>query len=97
MKHSVNQQNYYLGGYITISDAEGTVLASGGTWFSGTIASKNSNYHELSFDLNRGAATTRLWNTDFSDLVIKYRITEIHFDDGTVKEYSQTDVIVNKP
>ncbi len=87
----------YLEGYITISDAEGTVLASGGNWFSGAISAKNSNYHELSFDLDRSAATTRLWNTDFSDLVIKYRITEIHFDDGTVKEYTGKDIIVNKP
>lgn len=86
----------YLEGYITITDAEGTVLASGGTWFSGVISAKNSNYHELSFDLDRGASTTRLWNTDFSDLVIKYRITEIHFDDGTVKEYRGKDIIVNK-
>ncbi len=87
----------YLEGYITISDADGTVLASGGTWFSGVISAKNSNYHELSLELDRGAATTRIWNTDFSDLVIKYRITEIHFDDGTVKEYTGKDVIVNKP
>lgn len=85
----------YLEGYITISDAEGTVLASGGNWFNGAIASKNSNYFELSLNLDRSAATTRIWNSDFSDLVIKYRITEIHFDDGTVKEYTSKDVIVN--
>ena len=84
-------------GYITICDAEGTVLASGGNWFSGVISARNSNYHELSFDLDRSAATTRLWNTDLSDLVIKFRITEIHFDDGTVKEYRGKDVVVNKP
>lgn len=86
----------YLEGYITISDADGTVLASGGTWFSGAISAKNSNYHELSLELDRSTATARIWNTDFSDLVIKYRITEIHFDDGTVKEYTGKDVIVNK-
>lgn len=86
----------YMEGYITISDVEGTVLASGTTWFSGVIASKNSNYHELSLELNRSVATTRLWNTDCSDLVIKYRITEIHFEDGTVKEYRGEDAIVNK-
>ena len=87
----------YLEGYITISDAEGTVLASGGTWFSGAISAKNSNYHELSLELDLSTATAQIWNTDFSDLVIKYRITEIHFDDGTVKEYTGKDVIVNKP
>lgn len=86
----------YLEGYITISDAEGTVLANGSTWFRGVIDSKNTNYFELSLDLDRSAATTRIWNTDFSDLVIKYRITEIHFDDGTIKEYQTKDVIVNK-
>ena len=91
-RHNAN----YLEGYITISDAEGTVLASGLTWFRGVISAKNSNYHELSFELNRSTATTLLWNTDFSDLVIKYRITEIRFDDGTVKEYTGKDVIVNK-
>lgn len=87
----------YLEGYITISDVEGTVLASGGTWFSGAISAKNSNYHELSLELDRSTATAQIWNTDFSDLVIRYRITEIHFDDGTVKEYTGKDVIVNKP
>ena len=92
-KHNAN----YLEGYITVSDTEGTVLASGGTWFSGAISAKNSNYHELSFDLDRSASTTQLWNTDFSDLVIKYRITKILFDDGTEKEYTGEDVIVNKP
>ena len=86
----------YLEGYITISDKDGTVLASGGTWFSGMIASKNSNYHELSLELDLSTATAQIWNTDFSDLVIKYRITEIHFDDGTVKEYTGKDIIVNK-
>lgn len=86
----------YLKGYVTISDAEGTVLASGNAWFSGVIASGNSNYHELSLELNRSAATNRIWNTDFSDLVIKYRITEVHFDDGTIKEYRGKDVVVNK-
>lgn len=93
---SVHDANY-LKGYITISDAEGTVLASGSTWFQGDIASRNENYHELSLDLNRSAASVRIWNNDFSDLVIKYRITEIHFDDGTVKEYQGKDVVVNKP
>ncbi len=72
------------------------VSASGGTWFSGVIASRNSNYHELSLELDRSTATDHIWNTDFSDLVIKYRITEINFDDGTVKEYTGKDVIVNK-
>lgn len=92
---SIHNANY-LKGYITISDAEGTVLASGGTWFSGAIASRNSNYHELSLELDRTAAIEKIWNTDFSDLVITYRITEIHFDDGTVKEYRGKDVIVNR-
>lgn len=91
-RHNAN----YLGGYITISDEDGTVLASGSTWFSGTIASKNSNYHELSLDLDRSASTVQLWNADFSDLIIKYRITEIHFNDGTTREYTGKDVIVNK-
>lgn len=95
MNESGHNANY-LEGYITISDAEGTVLASGGTWFSGVIASKNSNYHELSLDLERDAATVQIWNSDFSELVITYRITEIHFDDGTVKEYTGKDVVVNK-
>lgn len=87
----------YLEGYITISDTEGNVLASGGVWFSGMISSRNSNYHELSLELNRTSATAQIWNTDFSDLVIKFRITAIHFDDGTVKEYRGKDAIVNKP
>lgn len=91
-RHNAN----YLEGYITISDADGTVLASGGTWFRGAISAKNSNYHELSLELDRSTATAQIWNTDFSDLVIKYRITEIRFDDGTVKEYTGKDVIVNK-
>lgn len=95
INESVHNANY-LEGYITISDTEGTVLASGSTWFSGAIASRNSNYHELSLELDRSTATDKIWNTNFTDLVIKYRITEIHFDDGTVKEYTGKDVIVNK-
>ena len=86
----------YLEGYITISDAEGTILASGGTWFSGVIASQNKNYHELQLDLGRDGAGVRIWNADFTELIITYRVTEIHFDDGTVKEYSGKDIVVNK-
>ena len=74
-------------GYISISDAEGTVLASGGAWFRGMIVSNNVNYYELSLDLERDAAGVRIWNSDFSDLIISYRITEIHFDNGMIKEY----------
>ena len=92
-RHNAN----YLEGYITISDAEGTVLANGSTWFRGVIASKNTNYFELSLDLERDAAGVQIWNSDFSNLVITYRITEIHFNDGTKKEYTEKDVIVNKP
>ena len=80
-KHDAN----YLKGYITISDAEGTVLASGSAWFKGDISSQNKNYHELSLDFDRGGVGERIWNADLSDLVITFRITEIHFDDGTEK------------
>lgn len=87
----------YLEGYITVSDTEGNVLASATTWVSGVIASKNKNYYEISFDLERNGVGTRIWNTAFSDLVITYRITEIHFEDGTIREYTGKDVVVNKP
>lgn len=74
---SFHNANYFEG-YITISDKDGTVLASAGTWFSGVIASKKSNYQELSLVLDRSTATAQIRNTDFSNLVIKYRITEIY-------------------
>lgn len=86
----------YLEGYITISDTDGTVLANGSTWFSGVIASKNKNYHELTLELERDGAGVRIWNADFTELIITYRITEIRFDDGTVKEYTGKDVVVNR-
>lgn len=92
---SIHNANY-LEGYITISDEEGTVLVSGSTWFEGVIVSQNKNYHELSLNLERDSASISVWNSDFSELIITYRITEIHFNDGTVKEYTGKDVIVNK-
>lgn len=95
----INNSKYnanYLKGYITISDAEGTVLASGSAWFTGVIASQNKNYHELDLDFDRGGVGERIWNADLSDLVVTFRITEIRFENGTQKEYSEKDVVVNK-
>ena len=86
----------YLEGYITISDKEGTLLASGSTWFQGAIVSNSKNYFDLSLKLKRSASTVEIWNSNFSDLVITYRITSIQFDDGTIKEYSGKDIVVSK-
>ena len=91
-RHNAN----YLEGYITISDTDGTVLANGSTWFSGVIAAHNKNYHELTLDLDRDGAGVRIWNADFTELIITYRITEIRFEDGTAKKYTGKDVVVNR-
>ena len=100
-KFNINNESVhdakYLEGYITISDTQGTVLATGTTWFSGVIASQNKNYHEVSFDFKRDGVGVEIWNADISELIITYRITEIHFDAGTIKEYKGKDIIVNKP
>lgn len=91
-KHNAN----YLKGFITISDSEGNILADGTCWFNGTIAARNTNYFEMSLELDSGGASSEIWDSDISDLIIKYRIIEIRFEDGTTKMYTGKDVIVNK-
>ena len=86
----------YLEGTMTIKDSNGNVLSSGDVWFSGDIKSKSTSYFDLSWRMNRNDNAVQMWNTDFSKLVITYRITEIHFEGGTIKEYTGEDVIVNK-
>ena len=78
----------YLEAAITISDKEGNLLASGNTWYRGTIASEQTKYFDITLDFDRDTKGVYIWNSDFSDLVVTYQITKIEFDNGRVKEYT---------
>lgn len=86
----------YLEGTMTIKDTDDNVLSSGTVWFSGEIDAKSTSYFDLSWEMKRTVDATQIWNTDYAELVIMYKITEIHFDDWTIKEYIGKEVVVNK-
>ena len=85
----------YLQGTMNIKDASGNLLSNGQAWFRGAITAKDTSYFDLSWSMSRNNDAVAVWNSDFSELVITYKITEIHFENGKVKEYRGPELVVN--
>ena len=84
-------------GYMTVKNSSGETLLSGDAYFSGTFMSKASTKWDLEFRKNRNDDAVELWNLDFNEMTVYFRITEITFESGRVKSYKNRDDKVSRP
>ena len=84
----------YVEGYLTVKDRDGNVLTSGTADFSGEMHAESTSGWDLTWRMNRRADSETVWNTEYEDLEIFFRITEIRFEDGTHRTYDGADLPV---
>lgn len=89
-RHNLNA----LHGYFIIKDADGNVLSKGAVDFTGKIKGKVENQWELTWKMGRTDGSVEVWNSDFEDLEILFRITKADFENGKTRSYDSEDIVV---
>lgn len=79
-----------LSGIMDINNADGKTLATSTINLSGELESKKTGTWDVQVKVDKGNNAVEIWNSDFSELEITFRIREITFEDGTQKKYDNT-------
>lgn len=79
-----------LSGIMDINNANGKTLATSTIYLSGELGSKETGTWDVQVKVDKGNNAVEIWNTDFSELEITFRISDITFEDGTQKRYDNT-------
>ena len=79
-----------IGGTMEIFNKDGESLAVSNVELQGKLKGDSTERWNMRLQVNKGDAARELWNSDLTELVIKFRIKKIHFADGTYKNYSNT-------
>ena len=86
-----------LSGTMDINNANGKTLATTTINLSGELAAGEKGTWNVQVNVDKGDKAVEIWNSDFSELEITFRIREITFEDGTEKRYNDTkSVVVHK-
>lgn len=86
-----------LSGTMDINNANGKTLATTTINLSGELAAGEKGTWNIQVNVDKGDKAKEIWNSDFFELEITFRIREITFEDGTEKRYNDTkNEIVHK-
>ena len=84
-------------GNLEIVNKEGRILSSSPLEMHCDIEGKAENTCNVKLNISKGNAARELWNSELSDLIIKFNIKTIYFKDGTNKNYSNPKKITVYP
>ena len=87
--------NYFCG-YMTIKNKDGRVLTQGDIKLSCSVAPEGEYAGAIRWQMTNDDEAVELWNMDYSELEILFRITRIDFENGTVKTYENTDKVIKR-
>ena len=79
-----------LSGNMDINNSNGTTLATTTINLSGELAAGKKGTWNVQVNVAKGDKAVEIWNSDLSELEITFKITEITFEDGTRKRYTDT-------
>ncbi len=85
-----------LTGYMTIKDGDGNTLSNGEVNLDGNMLSRAETNWNMRWRMQRDKDSAEIWNSDYEELVILFRITYIYFADGTSRYYDSEDVTVKE-
>lgn len=86
-----------LSGTMDINNSKGKTLATTTINLSGDLESGEKGTWNVQVNVDKGDNAKEIWNSDFSELEITFRIREITFENGTEKRYNDTkNEIVHK-
>lgn len=78
-------------GYMTVRDVSNSTLLQSDVSLTGALSANSSLSWTVSTYLVRtNSNAVTLWNSDYQELNIYFRITEISFEDGKYKQFSDT-------
>ena len=75
---------------MDINNSNGKTLATTTIYLSGELAAGEKGTWNVEVNVAKGDKAVEIWNSDFSELEITFKITEIKFEDGTTKRYADT-------
>ena len=75
---------------MDINNSNGKTLATTTIYLSGELAAGEKGTWNVEVNVAKGDKAVEIWNSDFSELEITFKITSITFEDGTTKRYSDT-------
>lgn len=79
-----------LSGTMDINNSNGKTLATTTINLTGELAAGEKGTWNVQVNVDRGDNAVEIWNSDFSELEITFRIREITFENGTEKRYNDT-------
>lgn len=79
-----------LTGNMDINNSNGKTLSTTKIYLSGELAAGEKGTWNVEVNVAKGDKAVEIWNSDFSELEITFKITDITFEDGTTKRYSDT-------
>ncbi len=88
--HKITQ----LHGYMDINNISGNTLSTSHIELKGSLDAGAKGTWTVQLNVPKGDRAREIWNTDFSDLQITFRITDISFVGGTYKTYADTKNII---
>ena len=86
-----------LKGYMTIKNSSNSTLLQSDVSLTGALSSNNSlSWTVKTYLMKSNPNAIALWNSDYQELNIYFRISEIYFEDGKYKQFSDSkDIIVH--
>lgn len=79
-----------LSGTMDINNSNGKTLATTTINLSGELEAGKKGTWNVQVNVDKGDNAVEIWNSDFSELEITFRIREITFENGTDKRYNNT-------
>lgn len=79
-----------IGGTMEIFNSNGESLAVSNMELQGKLKSNSTEHWDMRLQVDKSDAARELWDSDLSELKITFRIKKIRFEDGTYKNYSNT-------
>ena len=79
-----------LSGTMDINNSNGKTLATTTINLTGELEAGKKGTWNVQVNVDKGDNAVEIWNSDFSELEITFRIREIIFENGTEKRYNDT-------
>ncbi len=91
---TVNNSSPYstisIDGNMDINNKYGKTLSSSTVTLNGKLEAGKTGNWNIQLNVYKGDNAREIWNTDFSALEVTFKITSISFEDGTIKNYTDT-------
>lgn len=79
-----------INGIVAIRNGEGKELAQFNAQFSGQLQRAESKEWNIQLNVRTGNNAREIWNSTLDELTITFKLTQIYFSDGTLRNFEDS-------